>query len=123
MRKHLRIKDIVQESKLFNRRTLTLTVVILLLAIVLGVRLYSLQVYQHARFTTLSEANELTLIPIPPSRGLIYDRNGVLIAENLPIFSLDIIPGKIKNLSKTIDDLNKIIPISQQNRKDFFKLV
>lgn len=121
MAKRLTLKDKNQEKQLFQRRLLIATLLMLLLAFSLVCRLVYLQIVQHDLYTTLSQKNQLTLLPIPPNRGLIYDRNGVLIAQNIPVFSLEIIPDKVKNLKETIAQLQQIIPISSDDLKAFYK--
>ena len=121
MGKTIKIKDAESEQRLFNRRAFILTLIIFCAFAALVGRLIFLQIIEHHRYTTLSIENQLNLIPIEPARGLIYDRNGVLVAENLPVFSLDIIPEKVKHLKETIAELNKLIPIDPDDLKDFYK--
>jgi penicillin-binding protein 2 len=109
------------EIKLFNKRVVAITILTALLALVLIGRLAQLQVIDQAKYATLSDQNQLNLIPIEPSRGLIYDRSGTLLAENLPIFSLDVIPDKVHNLKQTIVKLQKLIPISDKDLKYFYR--
>lgn len=123
MPNYIRLKNTNSEVKLFNQRAIILSIAITILVIVLIARLAFLQIFEHARYITLSNQNQLNLIPIDPTRGLIYDRNGVLLAENLPVFSLDIIPDKVKNIQQTINELKKLIPISDTNLKDFHKFL
>ncbi|GAB4391715.1 MAG: penicillin-binding protein 2 [Gammaproteobacteria bacterium] len=85
-------------------------------------RLVYLQIYQHKRYTTLSNKNQLSLVPIAPNRGLIYDRNGVLLAENIPAFSLAITPDRVKNVKQLLIELSELFPeISEQDRNLFYK--
>lgn len=121
MLNNLTIKDHVQERKLFQRRIIIATVIILLLTAVLIGRLVFLQFFQHNRYVTMSKQNRLDLIPIEPNRGLIYDRNGVLLAEDVPIYSLDIVQNQVPNLKATIVELQKIIPIGQNSLDEFYK--
>lgn len=123
MPKYIRLKNTSSEVKLFNQRAIILSIAITVLVMVLIARLAFLQIYEHDRYTTLSNQNQLNLIPIDPTRGLIYDRNGILLAENLPAFSLDIIPDKVKNIQQTINELKKLIPITDTNLKDFHKFL
>ncbi|MBY0544886.1 MAG: penicillin-binding protein 2 [Gammaproteobacteria bacterium] len=121
MGNRLTLKDKKLEKQLFQRRLLIAMFLMLILAAILICRLFYLQVIQHELYTTLSQKNQLTLLPIAPNRGLIYDRKGILIAQNVPVFSLEIIPDKIKNLKKTIAELQTIIPISNDDLKSFYK--
>lgn len=117
------IKNHRQERTLFRRRLLKISVVIgILVSIFIG-RLFYLQIYNYKLYTTLSEQNQFALLPIEPNRGLIYDRNGVLLAENLPVFSLSIIPDHVPNLATTIANLQKIITITPDNLNQFYRFL
>lgn len=118
---NLTIKNTYKEQRFFQRRLMTVTFIIIFLVMCLLLRLFYLQVIEKALYTTMSDANQLNLIPNEPNRGLIYDRNGVLLAENIPVFSLDIIPSKVKNLKNTISDLQKIIPINTEDLQAFYR--
>lgn len=117
----LSLKNHFAETYLFHKRVIVAMVFILLLLGVLIARLIYLQIFQHQVFTTLSEENQLTLIPIDPSRGLIYDRNGVLLAENVPIFSLDVIPDRVPYFKASLIEIGKIINISPEDLQQFHK--
>ncbi len=114
MQNRITLKNYDQESRLFRSRVLIFAALFGLLTVVLIGRLAYLQIIQHTHYTTLSDQNQLALIPIEPNRGLIYDRNGVLLAENIPTFSLDIIPDRIPNLPKTIKKLQTIVNIDDE---------
>lgn len=119
MAKRMTLKNYSRESQLFRNRMITSSLFILTLVLLLIVRLGYLQLYQHQRYTTLSNKNQLALIPIEPNRGLIYDRNGILLAENVPSFSLDIIPNRVKNFNQTIKELQQLFDIDEDMVKLF----
>lgn len=121
MTKRLTIKNHIQEKQLFQRRIVAATCIILILTAFILARLFYLQIYEHKLYTTLSQQNQLSLLPIAPNRGAIYDRNGIIIAQNIPMFSLEIIPDKISNMNATIESLQTIIPISNENLQEFHK--
>jgi penicillin-binding protein 2 len=121
MTRKLILKDYDQEKRLFQRRLIVAAIVIVLLIGLLVFRLIYLQVYQHELYSTMSQKNHLEFLPIEPNRGLIYDRNGILLAENQPVFSLDVIPDKVQNLKETLTNLQKIINISQNNLTQFYQ--
>ena len=73
----------------------------------------NLQILEHESYQVLSDRNRIHIRPITPTRGLIYDRNGVLLAQNLPSFSLDIVPEQIEDMDDTIKQLAEIITISE----------
>lgn len=114
-------KDTVREKRLFRRRSLLALVIILLMSALLGGRLYYLQIIEHKTYTTLSDKNRVQVEPIPPTRGLIYDRNGVLLAENRPVFSVTVVPEQVKNMDQTLAQIGKIITLSPDDIDRFHK--
>ena len=113
------IKDHFRETHLFQQRLLITAIITIILVFVLLARLFFLQVINHDHYTTLSEENRLDILPIAPIRGLIYDRNGVLLAQNLPSFTLQIVPEHSQNLEQTITELQKLIPITDDDIEQF----
>lgn len=118
-----RLKNYAQEKNQFKHRVIKATILIITLVIILIIRLLNLQIIQHKLYTDLSTNNQLEFLPIEPNRGLIYDRSGVLIAENLPLFSLSIIPELTKKPDKIIKELQTIIDIPHENIQQFYKLL
>ncbi len=116
-------KDHSREKHIFNNRILLAGAIIILLLIVLVVRLYYLQIDQHQHFTTLSQNNRLGIKPIPPTRGLIFDRKGTLLADNLPTYTLEIIPEQVENLDQTLKNLSQLIQIRDKDIKNFHRLL
>ncbi|ODN44028.1 penicillin-binding protein 2 [Piscirickettsia litoralis] len=90
------------------------------LLLLLAGRLAYLQLIDHSRYSTLSRNNYIRAVPLVPKRGLIYDRNGVLLAENIPVYSLDIIPERNKNIKQTIARLGQLLPIRKEDIKSFY---
>jgi len=121
MQKRIPIKNHLQEIQLITQRTMLAFMFLLLLIFLLAIRLFNLQIYKHDVYTTLSTKNSLDLVPAEPTRGLIYDRNGVLLAENIPVFSLDIIPNEVSDLNKTLKALEKIVVLSESDISQFKK--
>lgn len=119
----LTLKDHLYESRLIMQRAILLLVIGGLLCLVLFSRLLYLQVVAHEHYTTLSEDNRVKLQPIPPNRGLIYDRNGILLAENLPSYRLEITPEQIGDMSATLDALADILEIRPSDRTRFEQLL
>ena len=119
----LPLKDHFLETRLITHRAILLLVFGgILLTILLG-RLLFLQVVEHEHFTTLSEDNRVNLQPIPPNRGLIFDRNGILLADNLPSYRLAITPEQVDNMPATLDALGEIITVTGDDRTRFEKLL
>lgn len=114
-------KDHIREGLIFNQRIIVAAVIIVLLIMALVARLAYLQITNQQHYDTLSENNRVNILPIAPTRGLIYDRNGVLLAQNLPSFTLEIIPEHVKNLDYTLDELGKLIALSEEDLKRFHR--
>ena len=89
---------------------------------VLVARFVWLQVYRHEQFHAQAEDNRIAVVPVPPARGLIYDRNGVLLAENVSAYTLELAPRQIANLEKTIDELAQLVEIGPRERRRFKRL-
>ena len=119
--KRQNIRDHTAEANLFARRSvIALLIVVGLMGIVLS-NLYVLQVKQYDAYQTRSNGNRIKVLPIAPNRGLIYDRNGVLLAENRPVFSLEIVPEKVDDLDETLLQLQALMGISDDEVEDFRK--
>lgn len=86
-------------------------------------RFIYLQIVQHDYYVTRAEDNRISLVPIPPNRGVIVDRNGVILARNYSAFTLEITPSKVEDLEATIDGLSTIIEIQAKDRRRFKKLM
>lgn len=96
---------------------------VLVLFILLLCRFVWLQVIQHDYYQTRAEDNRISLVPITPNRGLIVDRNGVVLARNYSAYTLEITPSKVRDLEKTIDGLAEIIEVQAKDRRRFKKLM
>jgi len=89
---------------------------------VLAVRFAYLQVLRYDYYQTVAESNRISLVPIVPNRGLILDRNGVLLAHNFFVYALEVTPSKTNNLEQTINEVSKLVEITVLDRKRFKKL-
>lgn len=118
-RKRITLRDHSAESSLFARRTLVSFIFIILVLGLLLSNLYYLQVDSYQAYKTRSNENRVKLVPIAPNRGLIYDRNGILLAENKPVYSLDMVPEKIKNIEETIRQLTPLLNLTEDNVENF----
>ena len=85
-------KNIAEETRIIKHRVYFSAIIILMLVTLILSRLFYLQVIQQDHYVTLSQNNRVKVLPIPPIRGLIYSRDGALLAENQPSFSLEIVP-------------------------------
>ncbi|KYN85976.1 penicillin-binding protein 2 [Vibrio cidicii] len=113
------IRDYQAEARLFARRAIVSFIGIIALMGVLVANLYNIQVNQYQDYKTRSNDNRIKIVPIAPNRGLIYDRNGVLLAENRPVFDLEITPEKVKNMQETIAQLQTIVDITPEQIERF----
>lgn len=114
-------RDHSSESALFFRRAIVAFIGILLLSGVLVANLYHLQVQSYEDYQTRSNDNRIKLLPIPPSRGLIYDRNGVLLAENRTVFQLEMVPEKVDSVDKTLAALRPVVGLTDEDIANFRK--
>tara|TARA_B110000091_G_scaffold213263_1_gene262122 strand:- start:191 stop:2134 length:1944 start_codon:yes stop_codon:yes gene_type:complete len=115
------IKDHSAETNLFARRTfIGLLVVFVMIGMVLS-NLYYLQISRFEDFQTRADGNRIKLLPVAPNRGLIYDRSGILLAENRPVFSLQVIPEEIESLELTINKLSILLDIDKEDVSDFYR--
>ena len=97
--------------------------VVVLAFAILVTRFVYLQIVQHEYYTTRAEDNRISLVPIAPNRGVIVDRNGVVMARNYSAFTLEITPSKVDDLDETIDGIGKVIEILPKDRRRFRKLL
>jgi len=123
MLRKLHIKDHSSEVRLFKQRAIIAIIIVVIMVLGIVSRLIYLQIYSHQHFSTLSQNNRLKIVPLPPTRGLIYDRNGLLLAKNIPSFSIELIPEQVKDIDDTLARLNQLIPISDSDRKHFRRLL
>jgi penicillin-binding protein 2 len=115
------LKDHYSEARLFSNRAIVSIIMVLLLITMVLTRLIYLQVIDHKHYTTLSNDNRVKLVPIGPTRGLIYDRNGIILAENLAAYRLEIIPEKVADMEALLQQLATLIEIREHDLKQFRK--
>ena len=119
---NLDFKDYRREGRLFTHRAIVAGLVVLILLGSIVGRMVYLQIIDHDHFTTLAQDNRVKLIPLPPTRGLIYDRKNRLLALNRPAFNLEIIPEVVPDPDKTLAGLEALIEIRPADRERFYKL-
>jgi len=113
------LKDINKESSLLRSRVVIAYAVVLLLFLVLLARLVQLQVIEYGYFETLSNNNRVKIVPVAPTRGLIFDRNGVVLAQNTPSFSLEVIPENVTDIDVMLTELKQLVEISVADEERF----
>lgn len=115
------IRDYQAEARLFSSRAIVAFLGIVILMGLLVANMYNIQVNQFQDYKTRSNDNRIKVVPIAPNRGLIYDRNGVLLAENRPVFNLELTPEKIKDIDSTIEALQTILEITPEQVERFHR--
>lgn len=119
MAEPLTLADPDSEGKIFTSRALVVFSGMLLLMLALALRMVQLQVLEHDHYRTISDENRIHIQPLAPTRGRIFDRNGVLIADNQPVFSLDLVKERIKDLDKTLALIDDLIGLSDTELRVF----
>lgn len=111
------------ELQQFRLRVLIAAIMVLLVFSGLIGRFFWLQIFQHEKYAAAAEENRISILPIPPDRGIISDRKGVVLARNYSAYTLELTPSKIKDLETTIDALSTLVEITPKDRKRFKKLL
>ena len=115
------IKDNHAEAALFRRRAYAAMAGVCVLTLMLFANLYVVQIIHHDDYQTRSNDNRIKVVPVAPPRGLIYDRNGVLLAENRPVFSLEIVPEQMDDLPAKVDELVTLLGLDDEDKSRFLK--
>ena len=113
------LKSPEQELRIFRMRALLAAVLVFAMTGLLMGRLAYLQVVQHEVYSTRSEKNRVRVEPLPPTRGLIYDRNGVLLAENRPTYNLTLVRERVDDLDATLALLVELLELSDEEAEAF----
>jgi len=117
------IRNPAAENALFKRRAIIAFAGVIVLLFLLISNLYNIQVNSYETYKTQANGNRIKVIPIAPNRGLIYDRNGIVLAENKPNYSLELIPEEIKNLPDTINKIAAILELTADEKDNFLSTV
>lgn len=112
-----------RELHRFQARVGIAGVVVLVAFALLAARFFHLQVVQHATYAAKADENRISIVPIAPNRGLILDRNGVVLARNYSAYTLEIFPDRVQDLEATIEALAELIEIQPKDRARFRKLL
>ncbi len=116
-------RDHHHEERVFNHRVVFSALLVATCLLLLLVRFYDLQVVNHEIFVTQSDKNRIQVRPMSPNRGLIFDGNGELLADNKPSFALTVIQERAGKLEKTIERLSEIITITDKDKESFYKFL
>lgn len=115
------LKNYLHEQYYFRLRLGFAALAVLSLFALLAFRFSYLQIKQYEHYQTLAENNRISLVPIIPNRGLILDKNGVILAHNFFVYTLEITPAKVENLEETITEISQLVEISSLDYKRFKK--
>jgi penicillin-binding protein 2 len=113
------IKDVFRETRVFTSRSIVIGILMLVLIGILITRLFYLQVIEYDRYNTLSKKNRISVVPRSPVRGLIFDRNGVLLAKNIPSYTLEVIPDQVPDMDNLLDEIGQLVKLSEYDLKLF----
>ena len=122
MKARSELKNYRHEQYYFRVRLAVAAGVVLVCFGILASRFFFLQLAKYDYFQTLAENNRISLVPIVPNRGLIIDRNGVILAHNFFVYTLEITPARVNNVEETINEIAKLVEVSSADRKRFKKL-
>ena len=116
------IRNVAADLARFRRRVLVISLAVLAAFSLLGMRLFYLQVTRHDDLAAQAESNRTAVVPVVPNRGLILDRNGIVLASNYSAYTLEITPSKVGDLEDTLDELAQIVDIQPRDRRRFKRL-
>ncbi len=116
------IRNVQAELSRFRVRVLVASLLVLVCFGLVAARLFYLQVLRHEDLRAQAENNRTAIVPIVPNRGLILDRNGIVLATNYSAYTLEVTPSKVDNLEQTLDALAQVLEITARDRKHFKKL-
>jgi penicillin-binding protein 2 len=118
----MELKNLELELDRFRGRLLAAAAFVLFCFSLLGARLVHLQVFRHDELSTQAEANRIAVVPVVPNRGLIVDRNGVVLATNYSAYTLEVSPRRGADLEALIDELSQVVEIAPRDRRRFKRL-
>ncbi|MBO9652540.1 MAG: penicillin-binding protein 2 [Variovorax sp.] len=116
------IRNVAADLSRFKRRVVVIALVVLVAFGLLASRLVYLQVVRHEDLAEQAESNRTAIVPVVPNRGLIVDRNGIVLASNYSAYTLEITPSKAGSLEETIDSLSEVLEITPRDRRRFKRL-
>ena len=122
-RRHRRqlLKNTYRERSIYKRRMLVCAVMLVMMTGVLVYRYTLLQIIDYDVYKTQSDRNRIQLMPIAPKRGLIFDRNGILLAENIPSYTLTVVRERVKSLDDTLAIIAELIELDDDDIQQFEK--
>ncbi|MDM1251164.1 penicillin-binding protein 2 [Acinetobacter johnsonii] len=119
MKQHFPLKNVQQEKRIFRNRTFISMGIVVFFLLILVTRYAYLQLVQFDEFSTASDQNRIRLQPLAPARGYIYDRNGVLLADNYPVFTATMSRADVTDIDATIERLTPILELTPDDIERF----
>lgn len=119
MKRHVPLKDVQQEKRIFRNRVFIAMGIVAFFLLLLVSRYAYLQIISYEEFHTASDKNRIRLQPLAPARGYIYDRNGVLLADNYPVFSATLSRADVEDIDDTLRRLTPILSLTEEDIKGF----
>ncbi len=123
VKENIELKDYLRETNLIHSRLIALVILLGFLGVILVARVWYLQIMSHQRFEVLSKDNRVRLVPVAPVRGQIFDRNGKVLAENIPVFTLEVVPENVKDMTALLDEVAKVIELTPNDIRKFRSIV
>jgi penicillin-binding protein 2 len=117
------LRNLEHELGRFRLRLVAAALFVLLGFGLLAARLVHLQVLKHDELATQAEANRVAVVPLVPNRGLIVDRNGVVLASNYSAYTLELMPAQLDDMEATIDELAQVVEVTTRDRRRFKRLL
>ena len=111
-----------RNSNLVHNRIYQTAALILAITLLILLQVFYLQVIRHEHFTTLSKSNHIKILPVVPSRGLIFSSDDILLADNRPSFTLELVPERVTDVETVIDQLSRLIAITPDDIRRFREL-
>jgi penicillin-binding protein 2 len=117
------LRNVEADLSRFRARVLVVSIAVMVAFVLLASRLVYLQIYRHQDLNEQAESNRTAIVPVVPNRGLILDRNGVVLASNYSAYTLEITPSKAGPMDEVVDELAKVVDIQPRDRRRFKKLL
>src|SRR5690606_4201319 len=112
-----------QGARMFRLRVVAAALFMLACLLLLVWRLHHLQVEQYDYFHSRAEGNRIAVLPVPPRRGTIHDRNGEELARNYSAWTVEINPAQVRSIDRTLDALAEVLPFDERDRRRFRRML
>ena len=119
----MELRNVEADLSRFRARVLVASITVVVCFSLVAARLAYLQIVRHEDLLEQAENNRTAIVPIVPNRGLILDRNGVVLATNFSAYTLEITPSKVASLEQTVADLSQVLDITPRDKRRFRKLM